>query len=1173
MALQFILGRAGTGKTRYCLDALRAAAKAAPDGPPLVLLVPEQATFQMEQALLSEDGLKGMMRAQVLSFQRLAWRVSMTAGGLAKPPLTDIGKQMVLRALVERRLEELRIFGGVADRPGFIEKLARTITEFRQYNLTPVHLSEKVEALAQTGDDVTPLSEKLHDLSLVMNDLTDYTRDRFTDPDEYLTVLAQRLDQSGILKGAEVWVDSFTGFTPQEIEALRAILQSAATVHVTLCLDFAELSRRSGRRHGPTDLFHPTLETYDQLTALADKAGVPQAPAVHLKKQPRFAESPDLAHLERRFFGRGGSPWLWEAPSIEIVSAQHRRHEVEAAAREVLRLAGEGVRYREISVVARNLDAYADLVDTVFGEHGIPVFLDKRRTVAHHPLVELLRSALDVIIQDWSYGPVFRYLKTDLVPISRGEVDALENYVLEHGIRGRRWHDGQPWLYVRLYTLEEDPLLTTGNGKMLDWINGLRDRAVQALAAFHRRLGSGRGHRLRNVRTITTALFGLLDDLGAARRLEQWSAQAEAAGDLEGAREHEQVWEGVLELLDQMVESLGDQEMSLAQYQRVLNAGLDGLRLGLIPPGLDQVIIGTVERSRNYGIKAALILGATERDFPPLPPEDVIFNDSERESLDAGGLSIGPTAKYQLFQEQFFTYVALTRGASRLWLSYPLAGEEGRAVSPSTVVKRLKDMFPTAQTRALGDGTAVDAIATPPQLAGTLVRALRSHRAGYAIEPVWLDLYQWSVTDPALKEVVGPTLAALHYEEDFLERTAPLGGDLAVQLYGEQLSTSVSRLEAFVACPFQHFAGYGLGLRERPQFQVSAPELGMFYHAAFSLFVRKLAEESVDWDALSAADAARRMDAIVDLLAPRLQSEILLSSPQHRYLLRVMRRTLQASLRFLGEHIYQGGFRPLRVELPFGEMSADGLPPVEVPLIGGGTVRLRGRIDRVDGYQAPDGRWYLRVMDYKSSARPLDLGRFFAGLALQLPLYLYAVVAHAFQLVQAPARPAGALYFPVFDPILGESAPLAPEVVHEKRRKLYKATGLVVAEPEIIRTMDAAGMGLIQAKLNKDGTLRRNVPVATDAQFGLMFTHLHRVIRQASGQLLTGTVDAAPCRAGAFAPCPTCRFRSVCQFDPLVPGQNYRPVKLLKPPEVWARLEAGEEPGDESGEKGGEQRE
>lgn len=1157
MGLRFILGRAGTGKTRFCLDELRTVAQKEPEGAPLVLLVPEQATFQMEQALLS-SGLKGMMRAQVLSFQRLAWRVSMAVGGLSQPPLSDLGKQMLLRALVERRQSELQIFEQVADRPGFIAKLAHTISELRTYKLGPADLVQQMAVITREGTGRGTLGAKLHDLSLVMQDLTDYTRDRFTDPDEYLTVLAQKLPESRLLEGATVWVDSFTGFTPQQMDVLRALLMSASQVEITLCLDPDDLAKGE---HGPTDLFHPILSTYDDVSAMAEKMGVPQAPPVLLHDSARFARARDLAHLERYLF-RPGLPKVWNhlSPSIALVSAQNRRQEAEAAAREVLRLArDEGMRYREIAVIVRNLDAYGDLLDTVFAEHGIPVFIDRRHTVAHHPLVELLRAALDVVIQDWAYGPVFRYLKTDLTPVYRDQVDLLENYVLEHGIRGRRWHDGEPWMFVRLYTLEEETELTPADEAMLRRINTIRNRAAAELAAFHRRLGGGRGQKLRTVRTITTALFQLLDDLKVAQRLELWSDQAEEAGDLGAAREHEQVWADVLDLLDQMVESMGDAEMGLDQYLQVLSAGLDGLRLGLIPPGLDQVVVGSVERSRHSGLRAALILGATDRDFPPLPPEDVIFNDAERDQLDASGVRMGPTSQLQLFQEQYFTYVALTRASERLWLSYPLADEDGRALSPSAVIRRVLQSFVEVNTESLGDGTglpAAMAIATPSQLAAALTQALRIHRSGYPLDPIWLDLYQWAVSDPALRQQVAPTLAALRYEEWFRERTAPLGPQLALQLYGEHLVTSVSRLESFIACPFQHFIEYGLRLKERPQFQVSAPELGMFYHAAMSLFVRGLIQEGVGWDTLTPAEAAQRMDRVVDLLAPRLQSEILLSSPQHRYLLHVLRRTLQSSLTFLGEHVHTGGFQPLWVELPFGENLPGGLPPVEVLLEGERSVRLRGRIDRVDGYQAMDGTWFLRVIDYKSSARSLNLGSFFSGFSLQLLLYLYAVVTHSPALMQAPALPAGGLYFPIYDPIERLARPESQEQILALRRKQYRAKGIIAANPEIFTQMDPGELGLIQAKLKKDGTFYKNSLVADPVQFNLLFRRLEHLVRQSASQLLQGDVTVAPVKVAATSPCTVCRLRAVCQFDPLVAGQCYRSVKLLKSEEVWTQLEA-----------------
>ncbi|MFZ5825386.1 MAG: helicase-exonuclease AddAB subunit AddB [Bacillota bacterium] len=1164
MSLRLLIGSAGAGKTYTCLDEISAAARG--PGGPLILLVPEQATFQMEQALLAPGRLTGIMRAQVLSFQRLAWRVSLRAGGLAHPPLSELGKRMVLRALLERRQGELRIFAQVADRPGFIEKLAGTISELRTYQQGPSQLLRHLRFMSATGQEETALGAKLHDLALVMSDLSAYTSGRFTDPDDYLSVLAERLPASEVLADAEVWVDGFTGFTPQELAVMGAIFSSARRVHLSLCIAPSQLYKAGGH-HNEGDLFHPTLSTYDQIMKLAATHSVVVEEPLLLRETPRFASAPELAYIEKHLFKLTPSAWTLGAPSaITLVQAQNRREEVEAAAREVLRLVREdGLRYRAIAVVVRNLDAYGDLTASVFAEHGIPAFIDRRRTVAHHPLVELLRAALETVITDWAYAPVFRYLKTDLTNAYRDQVDLLENYVIEHGIRGRAWQQEDPWQFVRRYTLEEEEAASPGQQAMLERLHRVRHRATAELVAFHKRLAR-RGRRGLTVREITTALFQLVDELKVARRLEQWSGEAEAAGDLETAREHEQVWDGVLELMDQMVEGLGEATVSLSQYLHILSAGLDGMRLGLIPPGLDQVIVGTVERSRHAGVRATLILGATEKDFPPQPPEDAIFTDRERERLEKEGLEVGPTSLLRLFQEQYFTYVALTRGSDRLYLSYPLADESGRSLSPSPVIRRMMQLFPDLAVKPAVDPlptapATLAAVTSPAHLAAALARALRLHRSGYALDPQWLEVYQWAVLDPKLQRQMAPVLASVAYEEWYGQRSGPLSPELARLLYGDRLLTSVSRLESFIACPFRHFASHGLRLSERAKFQVTAPEFGLFYHAALSLFVRELAAEGRPWNTLQPEEAAERMDRLVDLLAPRLQSEILLSSPQHRYLLRVMRRTLHASLRFLNEHMYHGQFRPLWVELPFGESGdAPGLPPVSIALPDGSEVLLRGRIDRVDGMQGEDGAWHLRVFDYKSSPRNLDLGKFYHGLALQLLLYLYAVVETGDPLLPGRRRPAGALYFPVYDPMERLVIPESTERLLELRRKRFKATGILSDEPELVRCMDDAGLGLTQVKLNKDGSVRKNAPVASPEQFQQLFGHLRQVVRRSSERLLGGEVAVAPYRMAGQAPCTHCSYKPVCQFDPTVEGQGYRHLERLKPAEVWSRLnlEGGE---------------
>jgi len=1161
MAVRFIIGSAGSGKSQTCLDELTQAALAAPSGPPLILLVPEQATFQVEQALLSSGRLKGIMRAQVLSFQRLAWRVSLKVGGLALPPLSDLGKQMVLRALLERRRGELRLFHQVADKPGFIERVAGSIRELRSYQQGPESLRRQFEQLEAEGLGETALGAKLHDLSLVMADLQQYTENRFTDPDDYLTVLAAHLEQSRLLDGAEVWVDGFNGFTPQELTVLAAIMRSARQVHVSLCIPPGQLYKAGGH-HGPGDLFHPPLTTYDQLVALALENGVPVDPPLLLREGHRFRHAPELAHVEQYLFRQSAPAWTDAPAHIALVEAQNRREEVAAAAREILRLVREeGLRFREIAVIARNLDEYGDLTATIFAEHGIPAFIDRRRTVAHHPLVELLRAALEVVVHDWAYDPVFRYLKTDLAGVSRTEVDLLENYVNEHGIRGRAWQQPEPWQYLRRYTLEEDETPAgPGQRALLERIHHIRSRATAPLLAFHRRI-ERRSRQGLTVRELTTYLFQLLDDLKVARQLEAWKEEAQKRGDLETAREHEQVWTRVLELFDQVVEGLGNEKMTPREYLQVLAAGLDGLRLGLIPPGLDQVIVGTVERSRHAGVRATLILGATEKDFPPQPAEDAIFTDRERERLKQAGLDVGPTSLERLFQEQFLTYLTLTRGSDFLWISYPLADESGRATAPSPVVNRLRRLFPALQPRpavpAGGSAAeALDAVTTPVQLAASIARALRQARSGYPLDPLWLDLYQWAVSEPGLHEASASILAAVGYEEWFRRRSAPLGRDLARLLYGERLLTSVSRLEAFLACPFRHFAGYALRLQERAQFQVDAPEFGLFYHAALSLFVRELERDGLSWDALAPDEAARRMDDVVDRLAPRLQSEILLSSPQHRYLLKVIRRTLRATLGFLGEHVAHGRFRPVAVEVPFGE-EQDGLPPVAVPLPGGDRVLLRGRIDRVDALQRPDGSWLVRVIDYKSSQRDLRLGEFYHGLALQLLLYLCAVVEGGEPLLPGERVPAGALYFPVHNPLEPLPGPQPEDEIRRRRRRRYQARGLVSADPAVILAMDEAGLGLIQARVNQDGTVRKGSPVADPTQFRLLFDHLKKIVGECGARVMEGEVAVAPYRLADETPCTYCQYRSVCQFDPGVEGQTYRRLEKIAAPAVWQRVAMG----------------
>ncbi|KNZ69286.1 ATP-dependent nuclease subunit B [Thermincola ferriacetica] len=1148
MSLRFIIGRAGTGKTQYCLENIRLALEKEPMGSPIIFLVPEQATFQMEYALAHNYGLGGIIRAQVLSFRRLAWRVLQETGGAARVPIGELGKRMVLRRLLDHHRGELRVFARSADRPGFADALARSIGEMKVYRVGPGDL-----ALAAEKTDETPglLNAKLQDLALIYREFDAFLAGCYTDPDDYLTLLAEKLDGSSILEGAEVWVDGFTGFTPQEHYVIEKILGKAEKVHVTLCLE----PKDTGRELQEQDLFYPTWETFREITDRAQKNGVKIEPPVLLDAAIpfRFQNSDSLAHLERCYF-RHPTETAGAGEGIELAAAVNRRAEVEAVARKIVYLCREqNYRWRDIGILLRDLGPYRDLIADVFQDYDIPFFMDCKRNMLHHPLVELIRSAVETVIKDWSYEPLFRCLKTDLLPVSREDADLLENYVLAHGIRGyARWASG-PWHYLRQFTLGEDAEPVPEEKAELAAVNRGRLQVVSSLGLFTEKL-----RQAGNIAEITAAVYTLLEDLHVPEILHKWAREAELAGRLEQAREHLQVWGGITSLFDEMVEAIGEESVSLEDYLAVLEAGLESLRLGLIPPGLDQVVVGTMDRTRSANTRALFILGANEGALPARQADDGIFNDSERERLAEAGVVLAAGGRRKAFDEQYLIYMALTRASEKLWLSFPLADEEGRALTPSPVIRRIKELFPGLnetfyQVDKLPDGTAggLEYFIHPQRVLADLAVQLRELKAGRAIDPVWWDVYNWFNGSADGRGRLAKVLRGV-FHTNTEKRISP---EVSRALYGQPLKASVSRIEKFKACPFAHFAGYGLRLKERLLFRLAAPDMGEFFHAALKLFNDRLAERGVDWAQLSREDCGDLATQVVEELAPQLQSEILLSTARYRYLTGKLKRSVNRAAVILAEHARRSIFRPVGVELSFG--AGGELPPVTVELAGGGTLHLVGRIDRLDVARTEEAD-YLRVIDYKSSDNRLSLAEIYYGLRLQLLTYLHVALTHSARLVGRPGLPGAVLYFTVKEPVIRSAGPMSPDQVEKEIMKKLKMQGFLLGDPEVVRMMDnrieTGYSELFPVAINREGNFYATSSVASLEQFTALRCYLEQVFAETGGEILNGVVAVNPYKYKNISACVFCPFKPVCQFDLLLAENRYRALSHLDDNEVWARL-------------------
>lgn len=1154
MALQLVIGRAGSGKTTYCLEEIEGKLKEDPKGPPIIYLVPEQMTFQSEYKLIRRGTVKGMIRAQVFSFTRLAWRLLQEVGGLARTHLNRTGLHMLLVKVVEKERERLKVFAESAETSGFIAQLEELLTEFKRYNVSHHLLRKKQEELL-TRDALAPqerlLADKLHDFDLIYRRFEEELAGHYLHGEDYLKLLVEKIPEVDWLHRTEVYVDGFHSFSPQERLVLQKLMATVRRLTLTLTLD-----KIPPNPPDSLDLFYLTGKTYHQVLALAREVDCEVLKPVLLEGGVRYLHQ-DLAHLEKHFERR---PWssLRECDHIRLVVGVNRRAEVEQIAREMIRLVrDEGYRWRDMAIFIRNPDDYQPLLETVLADYGIPLFLDYKRPMLHHPLVELIRSSLEVIRNNWRHDAVIRCLKTELLfPVDgdkhawREGVDRLENVALAYGIQGSRWYQPEPWQYRSKATLDEGGREQTERERKLEEeINRLRQLLLSPLVKLSRQM-----EKSGTVREKCTAIYHFLEDLQIPRKLERLREEAIKRGDLTGAREHDQVWPAVINLLEQMVELTGEERLSLELFNKMMETGLESLRFAQVPPAMDQVLVAHVEHSRLTDIKCTFLLGANEGILPAKPKEKGILSDQEREWMAQEGVELALTGREQLLHEQFLIYLALSSPSERLYISYALADEEGNPLLPSMVIKRVKDLFPGLK-EALADGEPLTGdeekelalITRPVPTLSSLALALQGAKRGEPIAPLWWDVYNWFVTHPDWQMQAGKVLSSLFYRN----QAEPLTPELSQALFGTDLRLSVSRMEKFQACPFSHFAAYGLKLKRRQVYRLEAPDVGQLFHAALNKIASRLVEEGRLWSQLSREECFRLAREAVEELAPVIQREILYSTSRYQYMKTKLQNVVGQAAHILGEQAKRSGFSPVGLELEFGPRGP--LPPLTFHLDKGIKVEVVGRIDRVDKAQSSQGT-LLRIIDYKSSGKNLNLNEVYFGLTLQLLIYLDVVLTHAEKWLGSPAEPAGVLYFHIHNPFVQAKTKLAQEKIEQELLKKFKMKGLLLAEPEAIRLMDTqlekGRSPVVPAGLKKDGTLDGRSSVVSREDFEKLRRFARAKVVQIGRRLTEGDVAIGPYKFQEQTPCQWCEYRPLCQFDPLLEGNAYQIIPARKKDEI-----------------------
>ncbi|MCP4607364.1 MAG: hypothetical protein GY845_01435 [Planctomycetes bacterium] len=1138
MAVQFILGRSGTGKTSYCINSI-VNALAGPSEQQLILLVPEQATYQAERAILTDDRIAGYNRLHVLSFDRLQFLLS--GKNTARPAISPIGRQMILHRLLRENKSKLKIFDSSASRPGLAQQIAHTIAELHQYAKIPDDISQLLSDLAKDErNNLTIL--KFTDIGLILEEYLKFIETDYLDPDAQLMQACREVSSSTLAAGAKLWVDGFAGFTGAELEVLTELLKITADAQIAFCLDPAkiDLTNPSPEEINPVDLFYPTHRTYVELLSRVKKCKLKLAKPIILEQTLRFSASDPLAHIERNIFEPGTSS-LDSADNIRIISAPNERAEVGFVARQILELVKEkSCRYRDIAVIASDIENYQHYVRAYFTDYGIPFFIDKRRPLNQHPVVQLISSALQVVTGGFSHFDIFACLKTDLVPVDRYDIDLLENYCVAFGITGGDWQSNKKWNYAGKDKEDFDE----------QRIHQIRLKAITPLLKLRDGLcPAGDPSKMLTAEQFTRSVFSFLDELKVTETIGSWIEQADKNKE-SAADEHQQFYDKLVDIFDELIEVFSGQTMTAEDFFAIINSAFSQLTLAFIPPKLDQVLVGSIERSRHPDLKAVFLIGTTQRQFPVPLSSDSILTDDDRGSAESAGFQLAPALSQTLADRQYLAYIAFTRPSEFLCITYPSADEKGSAVPRSQFIDNLESLFENLNAESIANEKIdIEQVHSKTELADLLCSRLGrdTFRPDSGDNESLNKLLEDICADKQLAEIGSNILSAINYDN-----CARLDGDVVGQLFDRQIRSSATRLTTFAACPYQYFAQYTLRLEQRKEFKFEPLDLGDMYHKVLDALLKTLNEQKKDFATIENQELLKILKKQTEQI---IQTNSFISnfrsrSPHNAYIISSAADILEDCVLALGQMVRAGIFRPSLSEVSFGRAkdALQTLGKYELPLPNNRTISLNGKIDRLDIADV-EGENIALVFDYKRKAKTFSWSEFCYGLEIQLPLYMLAVR-------NAPGSKiknvAGAFYMPI--EVSPEKTTL-DEIPKNTEKFAYKAKGIF--NGEYFHQLDNSDSNqfynfFVTKKGDQYGRKNTSGAIAP-ADFEKVLEFAEKKIIALAVQILSGTVDIRPYRLSGKSPCSYCKYNSVCRFDWQI--NDYNPLISLGKNRVLEMME------------------
>lgn len=1071
-------------------------------GEAAVLLVPEQFTLAAERELMDRLQLEGMFALEVLSPSRLYEHILSDAGRDGREPLSDAGRRMAISQALEKLEDKLPYYGSIVTRRGFVEKLSALITDLKRGGMT----AEALKQYAVSLEDGLQKS-KLSDLAVIYQQYDGVLKGRFSDSEDQLSYVAGRLAHSGYLKGKHLFVYGFDTLPQQMMQLLCTAAPICQSLVIALICD--------GESAPDGDVYLPIRQGIGRFSAMLKEQGM-DCTVVPLPKAA-LAHAPEIVHLDRALFAQSPLMYDGKPENLFISSALTPFDEATLMSRQVMQLLQDGMDPERIAVLYPESGGYDFAVSAALTDSGLPFYTDIQLPALSHGLVSFLLCALRAMADGWRSRDMLGLLKSGYAPLAFEEICELENYVRACGIDRKRW--ASP--FVR------------GEKALRERAEELRLRMMEPLLKARQALVDA-----RDSTESLTAVFELLMDVHAYETLQQEEERLLQSGFAARAHQNSQIWQAILTLLDQVLRLSGQSRIPLKHIASRLECGFSAMALASLPPAGGMLHAGVLGHLLAEEADAVFLLGMND-GLLTRQTDSLLSPDERAQTQQDTGCFMGLTDENRTLLAKMDLKRAMTLPKEKLFLSYARTDAAGTALRPlsllSTVSERLfaKDSLPHPEPESL-PLSATQALAQ-------LGLRLRAHEDGLQNLPErWEERLQKLQRSPATSADAMRLLRSVRHDS----QAQKLDLQQARSLYGDRV-LSVSRLEQFAECPFRHFMTYGLRPHILHDWGIEPLDRGMFYHDSLNNFAR-LARKEPSYPHVSAERVSAMADEAIAPLIDEMMQGPMGDGDRSLAQFDAARSAIRRASLTLTRHLAAGQFTLWRTEASFGYEG--GLPPIVLMLPDGREVALRGRIDRIDRYDAPDSV-YLRVIDYKSSMQSLDAARTWWGLQLQLLLYLDVCVSAI-----PDAQPAGAFYFYVADPLV-ESETDVQEAVEAKLRDVFQLRGIALSDVEIVSAMDGSDVPFVIPPLyQKSGELKKTAKALDMEQMRALLRHARDVASGLAGRLFGGETAISPTRESSRTSCDHCDYRAVCRFDCESPDAPFRDVPAMSMEDMRAAL-------------------